>query len=520
MADKDEQRLLSELRATVAGALKGKDAAEELNRLFDATAAFLADHTESIKKQSPPAGSLDCGRGCAHCCHQYEVAVTPLEVFRLAGRIEKTFVAADKEALLERLADIKKRKDEHPPDRKPKEMFRCPLLIGDQCAIYEVRPFVCRGANSYSARECELAKRTGREQKVIHAYRPQNEAARLVRKTVALGGADAGLDARMVDLTRALHIVLTTPGARKRWLERRLVFTPAKPRIGRKPAKMERIGKYSVHGELVSTGYSTIYLCRDPNLDFNVAVKVFDPKDDAPGEKESHGRPYWQSRFLTEARIMARFDHPHIVAVKELSALADGTPFFVMPFIEANLIDEMGTDAADPGVIAGLAEKDRPRRLAPERSLSLLRQLLAALAAVHRAGMVHRDVRPGNILLTRKRGGSVKLCDFGMVKFPEWKRSRYGLWIGTLDYIGPEQRQSPSGVDARADVYSAGALAYRMLTGSLPVGAFEPPRRLAPEVPAPLNDLVMAALAADKEKRPRDGGDMLRRLNETVPSGR
>ena len=65
--------------------------------------------------------------------------------------------------------------------------------------------------------------------------------------------------------------------------------------------------------------------------------------------------PYWRSRFLTEARIMARFEHPHIVAVKELSALADGTPFFVMPFIEANLIDEMGTDAADPGVIAGLA---------------------------------------------------------------------------------------------------------------------------------------------------------------------
>ncbi|MAE44912.1 MAG: hypothetical protein CMF63_08030, partial [Magnetovibrio sp.] len=204
MADKDEQRLLSELRSTVAGALKGKDAAEELNRLFDATAAFLADHTESIKKQSPPAGSLDCGRGCAHCCHQYEVAVTPLEVFRLAGRIEKTFVAADKEALLERLADIKKRKDEHPLDRKPREMFRCPLLIGDQCAVYEVRPFVCRGANSYSARKCELAKRTGREQKVVRAYRSQDRAARWVRKTVALGGADAGLDARMVDLTRAL----------------------------------------------------------------------------------------------------------------------------------------------------------------------------------------------------------------------------------------------------------------------------------------------------------------------------
>ena len=520
MADKDEQRLPSELRATVAGALKGKDAASEFNRLFDGAAAFLADRIESIKKQSPPAGALDCGRGRAHCCYQYEVAVTFLEVFRLADHIEKTFAAAGKEALLERLADIKKRKDEHPPDRKPKKMFRSPLLIDDQCAVYEVRPFVCRGANSYSARECELAKRTGREQKVVHAYRPQDRAARLVRKTVALGGADAGLDARMVDLTRALHIVLTTPGARKRWLERRLVFTPAKSRIGRKAAKIERIGKYAVHGELVSTDYSTIYLCRDPILTLTSRSRSSTPRTTPRGRRKAMDGPYWRSRFLTEARIMARFEHPHIVAVKELSALADGTPFFVMPFIEANLIDEMGTDAADPGVIAGLAEKDRPRRLAPERSLSLLRQLLAALAAVHRAGMVHRDVKPGNILLTRKRGGSVKLCDFGMVKFPGWKCSRYGLWIGTLDYISPEQRQSPKEVDARADVYSAGALAYRMLTGSLPVGAFEPPRRLAPEVPAPLNDLVMAALAADKEKRPKDGGDMLRRLNETVPPGR
>ncbi len=279
---------------------------------------------------------------------------------------------------------------------------------------------------------------------------------------------------------------------------------------------MEHIGKYIVIKELTSTGFSRIVLCRDPDLEVNVAVKVFELKGGTAEKKAEYGPTVWMARFVEEARLLARLDHPRIVSVRDLSTTEDGEPFFVMPFIEASLVYEIGKDETDEAKIAKLDKQWRPRPLGLERTIHVLRQVLDGLAYLHRRRLVHRDVKPGNVLLTEKGGGDVKLCDFGMVKFPDWSLSRSGVWIGTLDYISPEQRRSAREVDSRADVYSSAALAYRMLTGSLPEGAFPRPHETVPKVPAAVSELIMRGLARDKEHRPRDAGEMLMLLDRAL----
>jgi serine/threonine-protein kinase len=266
----------------------------------------------------------------------------------------------------------------------------------------------------------------------------------------------------------------------------------------------DRIGKYLVQGLIIRTDYSEVWRARDPDLGVDVAVKVFRYRQE-PGRDRIYGPDFWRARFLAEARVLAGLDHPHIIAVKELALPEGAEPYFVMPYIEANLIYEIGPDAEKPG-------GERPRTLALERAVVLLRQVVDAVALLHRLGFVHRDIKPGNVLLTRKRGGSVKLCDFGMVKTPDTHGSRAGVWVGTLDYMAPEQRKDATRVDARADVYSLGALAYRLLAGALPVGAFPPPHAVTPAVPRPLSDLVMVALAPDRAQRPANADIMLKRL--------
>jgi serine/threonine-protein kinase len=270
----------------------------------------------------------------------------------------------------------------------------------------------------------------------------------------------------------------------------------------------KQIGKYGVRSVIVSTAYSTVYQGVDPDLKVGVALKVFDLKGKSAGPDSTHGPDYWRERFFREARLLARIDHPHIISVRDMGTAEDGRPYFVMPLIDANLVFEIGRDAMDEKSIARLPEELRPRAIPLARVQVILRQLLSALALLHQRGLVHRDIKPANLLLTRRKGGTVKLCDFGMVKFPDWSQSKAGTWLGTPDYIAPEQRENAPGVDARADVYSVGALAYRMLSGRLPVGRFPSLAELREDVPPALDGLVHACLSSGRKSRPSDASAM------------
>lgn len=266
---------------------------------------------------------------------------------------------------------------------------------------------------------------------------------------------------------------------------------------------MERIGKYVVHKVAVTTGYARVFFCHDPDLQVPVAVKLFTAR---AGEGGLLSPAQWLARFHAEARALAAFDHPHIIAVKAMEVV-DGHPFFVMPYQVAHLPYEIGRDVARDGA----PEVDQPRRVPLARALTLLRQVASALSAVHRRGMVHRAVMPSNILLTARENGQVKLADFSMVKIPERNPPLPDHWLGRTEYCAPEQRENATGVGTQADVYSLGVLAYRLLTGTLPDPA-QGAAELPAGAPAALAELVRASTDPDPARRPLHAGTVLQTL--------
>lgn len=279
---------------------------------------------------------------------------------------------------------------------------------------------------------------------------------------------------------------------------------------------MDRIGKYEIETPLLDTGFSDIYIARDPGQDGYFAVKVFHPKGDNVGKKAKYGEAFWRARFIEEANLMARFDHPNLVQVIDVGETEDGLPYFVMPFLEANLLFEIGEDAETPEEIEKLDRKWRPRPVSPRRAVEIWRQMLAGLGELHKYGLVHRDIKPPNVLLDSKNRGKVKLCDFGMVKVPGAQGSRSGIWVGTLEYISPEQRKSAREVDARSDVYSAGVVMYRMLSGRLTSNK-APMRAGRFGIPEELVKLIESCLERKPDNRPANAGAVLDRLDEIIP---
>lgn len=275
---------------------------------------------------------------------------------------------------------------------------------------------------------------------------------------------------------------------------------------------MNRIGKYVVHRIAVTTGYAKIFFCHDPDLQVPVAVKLFSPR---LGEDGPMSPAQLMTRFMVEARALASFDHPYIVGVKTLEHTEDGQPFFVMPYQAAHLSYEIGKDALTAGT--QLAAQDVPRRVTLPRAVTVLKHVGSALAALHRRGMVHRAVKPSNILLSARENGIAKLADFSMIKLPERNPPLPDHWIGELAYCAPEQRDNATGTGPQADVYSLGVLAYRLLTGSLPdpaAGAADPAG-----APEDLAALVKSCTDPDPARRPAHAGAMLEQLG-VVPLNR
>ncbi len=260
----------------------------------------------------------------------------------------------------------------------------------------------------------------------------------------------------------------------------------------------ERLGDFQVIRQLGRGGMGVVYLVLDERLGRQVALKVIAPD-------LAHDREF-QERFEAEARSAAAIEHPNAVPIYSAGSFDDNL-FIAMRFVE-------GTDLRE-----SLAESGP---LSPAAAATVISEVAAALDAAHAAGFVHRDVKPANILLTDAPGrGAAFLTDFGLTRGLDATQTQLtgtGQWIGTLDYVAPEQ-MAAGRVDARTDIYSLGCVLYEMLTGSVPFTGDEM-RKLwakANEQPPPLPasggrdafDPVLArAIARDPERRFRSAGDL------------
>jgi serine/threonine-protein kinase len=203
------------------------------------------------------------------------------------------------------------------------------------------------------------------------------------------------------------------------------------------------IGGYTVLRSLGHGATGQVFEAQDPVSAARVAIKRLSP--------ELAGQAEPNQRFLREAEVAAGLRHPNIVAVSALGEDA-GAPYLVMEFV--------------PG--ADLADLIASGTLSIEWKLDILRQLCEGLQHAHAQGVIHRDVKPRNIRLTPD--GTVKLLDFGMARVSQSSLTKRGVVMGSLHYMAPEQVEGGA-VDARADVYSLGAVAYEMLAGKRPFDA-------------------------------------------------
>ncbi len=260
----------------------------------------------------------------------------------------------------------------------------------------------------------------------------------------------------------------------------------------------EEIGGYRIEALAGRGGMGLVYRARQRRPDRTVAIKVIAP--------ELASDPAFRARFEQESATAAEIEHPNVIPVYEVGE-DDGLLFISMRFVQGV---DLGRLLAQSG------------RLDPERAAHLVSQTADALDAAHAQGLVHRDVKPGNILVAS--GDHVYLTDFGLTKRTTDSRgmTQTGMFVGTVDYIAPEQVEGRR-VDARADVYALGCVTYELLSGNVPfprdsdiakifAHVSDPPPRLT-GVPEPLADAVEKAMAKRPEDRYVSAGDFGRAVS-------
>jgi len=229
-------------------------------------------------------------------------------------------------------------------------------------------------------------------------------------------------------------------------------------------------------------GMAVVYKATQLSLNRAVALKVL-PQALASDRQ-------FVERFNREASALARLSHPNIVGILDKGVEGD-TYYFVMEYVEGKSLEY---------------RLEHEGKLSPQETLELMQGICAALEYAHQAGIVHRDLKPGNILLDAN--GMPKLADFGIARIVGGETSDSSrqltmahTFMGSIDYMAPEQRSDAALADHRADIYALGVMLYQMLTGSLPVGTFKPVSRLVPTVTTAVDRVVRTALAQSPAER-------------------
>ncbi|MEX0718973.1 MAG: SUMF1/EgtB/PvdO family nonheme iron enzyme [Planctomycetaceae bacterium] len=276
------------------------------------------------------------------------------------------------------------------------------------------------------------------------------------------------------------------------------VVAESGPDDGSPPRSLDRLGHYEIVGWLGGGGMAEVFQGYERALDRHVALKVLSPALARDGD--------FVRRFHREAAAAARLVHPHVVKIFFIGE-DRGRHFYAMQFVRGE----------------SLAERLKRREPTIDESLAFVEQLLSGLAAAHRLGLVHRDIKPGNLLIDAVQD-RLLLSDFGLVKVSDASEAvtKTGVVLGTADYMAPEQGKGGP-IDARADLYSVGVLMYRLLGGRLPFPADSPAAALfkhayeippplcefRPEVPEHLSDLVDRLLAKSPSERPASAEHLL-----------
>lgn len=275
--------------------------------------------------------------------------------------------------------------------------------------------------------------------------------------------------------------------------------------LRRTMAHATKLGPYEIGRKLGEGGMGTVYEARHTLLRRRTALKLM-----KPSQRDVHA----EARFEREARLTSELDHPNTVALFDYGRTVDGIDYYAMEYVDGLTLHE-------------LVRKTGP--VAPARAVVILKQVAASLAQAHGRGLIHRDVKPSNVMICYREGRAdcVKVLDFGLAEHlvasgefhPEIE-----LQVGTPEYMAPEVVYAPDRVGPPADIYAVGIVAYFLLTGSLPfedrdlralarahrdMPPLWPSLRTRADIPTDLEDLILKCLAKDPSDRFADGRALL-----------
>jgi serine/threonine-protein kinase len=257
------------------------------------------------------------------------------------------------------------------------------------------------------------------------------------------------------------------------------------------------IGSYRILNKIGTGGMGAVYLAEHPLIGKKVALKVI--------HRELAGNKEVVQRFFQEAKAVTRINHEHIVQIHDFGVTPEGDHFYIMEYLEGK-------------TLAQLIAKERV--IDVMRALHIAAQIASALAAAHGAGVIHRDLKPDNVMLTHRLGDPdfVKLLDFGLAKMfasSSAVKTAAGVLLGTPQYMSPEACESRATIDARTDVYALGILLFQMTTGMLPfdgesmgevlvkqISQLPPaPRGINPNIPPSVEQIILRCLAKAPDSR-------------------